>query len=332
MQFYRTGIRVALMFIGALILLSLLMFRVNESNLFEETRRYLFYFDFIGNMTESAPVTYAGYKIGEIEKIRILSDEERKQIPYTLEVTVRINRSVELKEGALPQIKTMGFLGTKYIDIEPGQIGKPPIDPSIPLYGQTAQDVNEVIGRLSAQVEEIIPIVKDTVEKIHHAVEAGEGIVADVAEDRKIQKILDDAQQILVQLQESVREIQNMLQENTPKISNTMTNVEEFSDDLKVTFKSIAPKVDSVITKMQDVVLQLEAVIQGTKKLVQENKPGVEKIVQNLEEASFHAKKFLEILHHNPWKLLAKPKKGSEDEKKRSKKFMAPGGYVYRKN
>ena len=246
---------------------------------------------------------------------------------------MRVDDSVNVKKDAVPHIKIMGFLGTKYIDIEPGGVDSKVLSPEVPLHGQSVQDINEVIGKLSKEVDEMVPLVKETVEKVHNAVGKGEEIVMEVAEERKIQKILDNADQSLLRIQDMIKDMNEMIHENSPKVSNTVSNFEDFSGELKTTFHEISPKVKSLVEKMNDVVLQLEAVIQGAKKLVRENKPGVEKIVKNLEEASFHAKKFLEILHHQPWRLLAKPKEQKLADRgfKRSKKFTAPGGYIYRK-
>lgn len=330
MQVYRAGIKVAVLFVLAVVILIFLIIRVKEASVFSGTKTYQFYFDFVGNMKESAPVTYAGFKVGEIESIRILTEDERGQIGFPLEVSVRVDGSVVLKEDSIPQIKIMGFLGTKYIEIQPGSLESPLLTPGKALKGERIKDINEVIGRLSNEVEEIIPMVKETLEKIKHAVQKGDEIVVDVADNRKVQRILEAAEDVMKKTMEIVEAIDKTVEENKPKVDHTISNIDAFSTDLKDTFETIAPKLESVVAKSEDVVKELDALLKDAHALVDENRPEVRTIMNNLKEASEHAKKFLEILHHQPWRLLAKPKSEKSGRVSR-KKYAAPKGYIYRK-
>ena len=76
--------------------------------------RYTVYASFttVSGLKGKAQVTMSGVPVGDVKKIQLKDSRA--------EVTMSINKSVQLEEDSVASIKTMGIIGDKYISISPG--------------------------------------------------------------------------------------------------------------------------------------------------------------------------------------------------------------------
>ena len=70
-------------------------------------------FDEIGGLTERAPVTIAGVKVGRVQSIGL--DEDLRAI-----VAIDVDAALELPIDTAAGIRTAGLLGDQFIALEPG--------------------------------------------------------------------------------------------------------------------------------------------------------------------------------------------------------------------
>ncbi|ESQ14139.1 MAG TPA: outer membrane lipid asymmetry maintenance protein MlaD [Chromatiaceae bacterium] len=72
-------------------------------------------FDNVGSLKERSPVSIAGVRIGQVEKIRF--DQNSFQALVTLRIEQRFNR---IPSDTFANIYTAGLLGEQYIGLDPG--------------------------------------------------------------------------------------------------------------------------------------------------------------------------------------------------------------------
>ncbi len=104
---------------GILIFITII-FSIGDVNFVKQGYRIKTLFSFIDGVTESSPVRYAGVDVGHVEKIEIRQDTPDGSAK--VEVTAYIDdpaRTIERDSKAM--INTLGLLGEKYVEIEPGQ-------------------------------------------------------------------------------------------------------------------------------------------------------------------------------------------------------------------
>jgi len=75
---------------------------------------YDVYADFstVGTLRMRAPVSMAGVEIGQVKDIKLVNDQAQ--------VTLEIQKGVELSDDVIASIKTSGIIGEKYVSISPG--------------------------------------------------------------------------------------------------------------------------------------------------------------------------------------------------------------------
>lgn len=301
MEYFRSSIKVALLFLISCLVLAYFVLHAGQVRVMGKTQDLKLLFSSVGNLKFDSPVTYSGYKVGQVVGIRPLTPEERRKHERVVEVLVRIQKDVVVRQDSVAEIQTLGFLGEKFVEISPGSLDSLPLDLKESLYGRVPQDISTVVEHFSRQLDELVPLAKDILEKLRSTVEQVDQLVREIATQRKIQSLLDGANAV-------TQRINEILDENREKMRETFKNAEAVSGNLKEELRLASPKIQNLIDDMNSSVGDLDQLLVEARELVSTNRPGISKTLSNLEEASEHAKGFLKILKEEPWRLLSKPR------------------------
>ncbi|MBI1869853.1 MAG: MCE family protein [Chlamydiae bacterium] len=301
MEYFKSGIKVAILFLVSCALLAYFFIHAGQVRVAGETHEFKILFSSVGNLKEDSPVTYSGFKVGQVIQIRPLSPEERRKYARDVEVLISVSKDIVIHKDSVAQVLSMGFLGEKYVEVSPGGIDAEAIPPGSTISGFTPKELTEVIQHFAEELDQMIPKIKDTLEKVHSSVDRVNDIVQEIANERKIQALLEGAQ-------EATRRINEILEENRKEIKATMENAANLSGELKDQLHIAYPKIQNALDQMNKAVENLDGVLADARSLVKTNTPGIDRIIKNLEEASEHAKAFLKTLKEEPWRLLSKPR------------------------
>lgn len=118
----------------------------------------------VKGLKKGAPVWVYGIEEGSVENISL---DPR----YGTLVTIAIYKSVlgYLRSDATASVLTMGLLGDKYIELNPGSPGSPPLEPGEVIRGTTQIDMKEVMeagGQSMQKMNDFIGKLGNLVEKI----------------------------------------------------------------------------------------------------------------------------------------------------------------------
>lgn len=94
----------------------------------------------ISGLRRGAPVQIAGVVVGRVAAIE-LGDRQRAQ------VTMSIDREVELTDDAIASVKTQGIIGEKYISITPGGSDLVLADGDWLMETESALDLEELVSK-----------------------------------------------------------------------------------------------------------------------------------------------------------------------------------------
>lgn len=107
-------------------------------------------FDNVGSLKERSPVSIAGVRIGQVEKIRF--DQNTFQALVTLRIEQRFNR---IPSDTFANIYTAGLLGEQYIGLDPGGSPDYLVDGDQIEHTQSALVLERMIGQfLFSKAEE----------------------------------------------------------------------------------------------------------------------------------------------------------------------------------
>ncbi len=145
----RAAIQVGVSGLVALALLLVGIAWIKDYRLGKKKRLLIARFEEVGNLSEGDPVSVRGVKKGAVTEVR-LQDQ-------TVQVTFELERDVALHPDAVIRIANIGFMGEKFLALDPGsEPGR--FDLSKPIPGRYQSGVPEVIsgaGDLITQTTEL---------------------------------------------------------------------------------------------------------------------------------------------------------------------------------
>jgi phospholipid/cholesterol/gamma-HCH transport system substrate-binding protein len=240
---------VGLFVVIGILLLVLLTLRVER---FQIGRRagYLVntYFDSAAGLDKSASVRVAGVHIGHVEKVALEQGRAR--------VAFYIPRDVILYKDAKAYLKSMGFLGEKYVEISPGTPGFPKVQPNEQIaQGAPPPDIEQIFSKLGSIGEDIKSITKPL------------GDVMKTVDADKMAEMVDN----LNKFSSELGGIGNDAKETVRKAKDAFSSLEEIGDRVK--------KGEGTLGKL----ITDDSVYQDAKKTVETAKEAVETL-KNISE------------------------------------------------
>ena len=140
------------------------------------------YFDNAGGLREGAPVRLQGVDIGNVSRIRVVSDPGRRLTP--VEVTLKVNTIYHsnLRKDSVTLLSTAGVLGETYIDIDSAQARGSEVAPGDVLPTRETPDIQDVV-RASQSTLQNLDALERRVDRILAFIESGQGSIGKVIYD-----------------------------------------------------------------------------------------------------------------------------------------------------
>src|SRR5581483_11471643 len=168
------------------------------------TKKVTAIFDSVAGLDTKSKVRIAGVPVGDVTNIRLRPDGKA-------EVTMEIQRTVELHRGAFARVVNMGFLGEKYVELVPGPVNAPAMAEQQPLQGQVPASIDDVTNQISA----IATDVKAITESLRATMAGPQG-------QARLQDIVENIRQITEQ-------VRDLVAANRENIDATLGNAREIS-------------------------------------------------------------------------------------------------------
>lgn len=162
-------------------ILFIIVFSIGDINISKTGYRVKVLFNFASGIGPSAPVRLAGVGIGQVQGIHIIHDQ--KDNKTKAEITAWVNDGVKIEEDAVVTINTLGLLGEKYLEIQPGTPGSPVVSPNGTLTGKDPVPMEKITENLAA--------LSDSVKAIVEKIKSGEGTIGKLLYDDAIYNNLE---------------------------------------------------------------------------------------------------------------------------------------------
>jgi len=312
-EYLKSDVKVGGVILFCVLLLTGLIFYVGGFKEFESRYEVRVLADSAYGVGKSSIVTFSGVKVGEVKSIRVLTEAEIKEELKKLnqpqlapedirvEMVLEVISAARLREDSKAEVVGSGLVGDQIVNLTTGSFEAKVKPPGSTLVGVALTG----LGRLQKGIGEInfdvlIPNVRKTVMNLS---EASEKINSTM--DR-VDKFLNDLErknqvnQILNETEDMVRGLHQAVNENSPKITQAIDNLNHVSADLRTDLKPILVSLRELSDNLNRVVVQNE---QKIKDIVTEMKT----TATNFNQFSNKVKKY-------PWTLLKKTKVEKEDE------------------
>jgi phospholipid/cholesterol/gamma-HCH transport system substrate-binding protein len=272
------------------------------------------YFKSAGGVMPGAVVRYGGMKAGKVSHVEVDSQDSTR-----IEIDFTISPEIPVKTDSVAKIASLGALGENYIEIGTGTKSAP----LAPAGSELKSAETAGIGDIGDMMGNLAPVANQVLMSLDQRLTEMKITLA------RVNDLLNDSNRKSVN--GSLQNLNLMLAENRPKVTATLTNVQDASakitpllDDLKTTMgqaNQVLADLDSVtVANRQDiraVVVQLKQVLLNSTELIEQlknttdiNAENVDQMVENLRLTTENLKQMTDSLKSNPSLLIRgnKPK------------------------
>jgi phospholipid/cholesterol/gamma-HCH transport system substrate-binding protein len=261
MEYTRTEIRTGLLIVLAAALAALVIFIVGDfRNLFTSKMRVEAIFDASSGLKPYAGVRYAGVEVGEVRAIRLTRDN-----PPRVSLDIVVRRDAGIQKGSEATIKTLGFLGERYVEIDPRR-GEGPSSRRRPDqdglgaaggHGTLFEDLLGNVRQTRKQMDELFgdeTFRKDLKEAVKRASDLTEDMKSMLSENRA------ELKQTLRHARSASGEVDSLLRERRDEISRALEDLASIADKMDRT----ADDLDALAKKSRGILDRNESNIEGT--------------------------------------------------------------------
>ena len=197
------------------------------------------YFDNTAGLPKKAKVKISGVDVGNIKDI-VLEDGKAK-------VILVIDRKIKLYSDATAKIVSMGIIGTKYVEINPGTPTNKVID-----HGQT---INTAEG---SSLEELI---ENAVKKVDNILgDASKGLNKDFFKNlydtvenlKKVSKTIADKEKQIAQVIDNFKTLSNNFKNFSSDLYGITQQNKQDIRDIVLELKKVSGKIDEIVTKINE--------------------------------------------------------------------------------
>jgi phospholipid/cholesterol/gamma-HCH transport system substrate-binding protein len=227
--------------VGAVVLLTIVVFIwvynfLKGKDIFKSTAYYYSVFDQIGGLSESSPVEINGYRVGVVQAIDLLNETSGKLL-----VTFSVSKDFRLPVNSVAEIvpvsiiagmKVQFLLGGgpgfyEYNDTIPGKLSASILTTIESEFGPIKQRISnllDVIDSVIVSVDDVMnPEFRANLNETAANLSSTTGTIDDIlgAEEKELKAALDN-----------ISKFSRMLSDNSPKLDNTISNLESVTDTL----------------------------------------------------------------------------------------------------
>ncbi len=224
--------RVGAFMLAALAVLGVFIVKIEEIPIGPRAARYRVQamFPSVAGLDEKSPVRIAGVRVGLVERVELAGNRAR--------ATLALEEGVVLRQGARAAVTSLGILGDKYVEIEPGPLDAPPLPPGTVLEGVSPVAFDEVLHT----VGEVGTDIKAVTASLRQSLAGDEG-------QRRIDEILEN-------IRELTAHTRAMVAANRANVDETIANFRDFSATLKEELPRLAEKLNALADRVDTVVAE----------------------------------------------------------------------------
>lgn len=280
--------RVGLLVATALALLMLFLFFIgSEQKIFARKHEYEVRLENVTGLAQGNPVKMSGVTIGVIREIKLPVDPKQKSV----EILVMIDRkfSERVRGDSRVRMKKLGLLtGDAYLEVTPGTLRFPELEPGSLIPSQRQTDVDAIISSGEDLVENMVQI-SYSLKNILQRVDRGEGLLGEITTAPETKQRITDT--FLTTLNKTNAALTHM--ESGKGLAGKLIYDDAYAEQLGASIGSTAQSLQSITASVQKGFANNEGIFPA---LVSdpEAKAKVYEIVENLRKTSTNLSAFVE--------------------------------------
>ncbi len=198
------------------------------------------------------PIKVAGINAGRIKDIRLIGNKA--------EITFEVLERVGVTKGSKLRIRSVGFLGDKYLEIY------------VANSDEILPDGSTIISEEKAGIETLLKDASEVMQDVKTLVGSIKESFVPEGDEPAMKKIISDVQKTLENTREMTTQLNDMVGRNNEKIQNIINNLETFSD--QIAFQTDANEPQSALADVKAILKKTDEMMADLQDLVQDVKDG----------------------------------------------------------
>jgi phospholipid/cholesterol/gamma-HCH transport system substrate-binding protein len=312
MEVFRSGIKVGVLIVVSFVLLSIGIFITSDiRDLWENKRTIALLFPYADGITRGSPVWYAGLEVGEVSDVRI-AKETRDRIA----ITVRIEPEARIKKDSRVDIRSLGMMGAKYVEISPGTPESPELASGETLEGGTPTSLtqimetgHEVAARMVDLIQEARAVVKDlgSESSVKATIQNANGLLVELRETGKdLKPILKKISSFADSLDDTGKQLKTTVGEGGKEFTVLLKELRETNKGLKDGIVSLQAQLGKTLGEVDKGFQEAGSTVKDVRSLVTSGEQDIVTLLRHLKETARHLEALSEDLRAHPWKVVWK--------------------------
>ena len=229
-----------------------------------DTDPYHVYYEQVAGLRFGTAVFYEGYRIGQIEAVT----PERTGAQTRFRIDLSVDKGWPIPDDSVAEITTSGLLSDVFIVLNEGSSSEI-LNPGAELRGLESGDLFAALGGLAERIDELTATeLTPLVQMLRQRVDS---ITGELAIQTPL--IVSEIAEMVAKLNVSAASVQKIVgEQNQQYVSNTLRNLEQTSSSAA-----------TLVGELHATRAQLDGLLFEFKQIAAENRPGVQRMVQELE-------------------------------------------------
>ena len=244
-------LKVGLTVLGAVVLFYFGMRFFQDIPIFGGTYHLYTEFDDTAGLSSGNAVRINGVKVGSVERVNLVSDKDQVRIDFYLQEDVRVPRGTTAKTSGL------SYFGNVSLTLLPGPSGNPPLpEGSLVPSASQARGVEGFLQSLQERAPELAS-------KLDSVLTQADATLENAGATFRVTRTMlgssnSDLRRALSAFRSSATTLDQLLQSQRAQISSTVSNLEQFSQDLSQFSAENSDSLDAVVSNLNSAASRLD--------------------------------------------------------------------------
>ena len=319
MQVFRSEIKVGLLILLAFALLCAGIFITsNLRTLWDNKKTLVFLFPYADGITRGSPVWYAGFEVGEVTDIRIAKEAKDR-----IAVTARINPMAQVRKDSSIEIRSLGMMGAKYVEISPGSSDSPEVAPGEVFEGKSPSSLSQVIETGQQVASHMVELIRETKTLVHEVraeysikdvVGNANGLLVDMrGRGEDLKTLVHKLDKFADSLNVTGQHLKSATGEGGKELTTLLKELRDTNKGLQKRLENVEGQLTKTLGQAGKGFAEAEGAVKGVRSLVSSSEQDIVSLLRNLKETSHHLDALSEDLQAHPYKVIWK-EEGAKDK------------------
>ena len=338
MEVYRSEIKVGVLITVAFVLFVIGIFVVSDiRSLWDKKKTIVLLFPYADGITKGSPVWYAGLEVGAVTDVHIATEEADR-----IAIAVKIKPEARVRKDSRIDIRSLGMMGQKYVEISPGSPDSPELGSGESLEGKGPASLSEIFETGKLVATRLVALIQETQDLVHNvrtespikeAITNANGLMTDLREQAKeLRAVMQKAGKFTDALNTIAVDLKHVSGAGGKELTALLKEMRETNKGLQKRMENLEARLTTTLGHVNSGFIEAEGAVKGVRSMISSNEEDISALLRHIKETSRYLEALSEDLKEHPWKVIWKedgasgPTNPAGSEKWRDKGRIGPYG------